>query len=95
MSENPEDLFENDIYISLPDRSEITGGRDLAFRFASAEVRDHADKIYDIFQKRGAFSRFKDLLAHIGKLDEWYAFQEKSQREELRQWCEYNDIDIE
>ncbi len=91
----PDDLFENEIYFTLPDPSELTSGRDLAFKFTSAEVRDHADEIYEIFQKRGAFSRFKDLLAHIGKLDDWYAFEQKTQKEELLEWCDLNEIEVE
>jgi hypothetical protein len=93
--DNPEDLFENDLYFLLPDPSELTSGRDLAFKFASAEVREHADEIYKIFQRGGAFSRFKNLLAHIGKLDDWYAFQQKTQRVELLEWCEINEIEVE
>ncbi len=93
--ENPEDLFENDIYFSLPDPSEFCNGRDLVFKFASAEVRDHANKIYDIFQSSGAFSRFKCLLEDIGKLEDWYTFEQNSQREDLREWCELNEIDFE
>ncbi len=93
--DNPEDLFENDIYFALPDPSELTHGRELAFRFASAEVKDHANKIYDIFERRGAFSRFKALLVDIGKLQDWYDFEQKVQREELREWCEMSEIDFE
>ncbi len=93
--DNPEDLFENEIYFSLPDPSDLCHGRELAFRFASAEVRDHADKIYEIFERRGAFGRFKALLADIGKLQDWYDFEQKVQREELREWCEMSEIDFE
>jgi len=93
--ENPEDLFENDIYFSLPDPSELTSGRELAFKFASEEVREQADEIYDIFEKRGAFSRFKNLLTQIGKLDDWYKFEQKIHKEEVHEWCELNEIDVD
>jgi len=93
--DNPEDLFENDIYFSLPYPTELTSGRELALQFASAEVRDHADEIYEIFEKRGAFSRFKHLLAHIGKLEDWYTFEQETQKKELREWFEVNEIDID
>ncbi len=93
--DNPEDLFENDIYFALPDPSELISGRDIAFKFASAKVRDYGDEIYDIFQGRGAFHRFKCLLGKIGKLEEWYKFEQKTQKEDLLEWCELNEIDIE
>jgi hypothetical protein len=93
--ENPDDLFENDIYFSLPDPSELTSGRDLAFKFASAEVREYSDKIYEIFQNRGAFSRFKSLLEDIGKIDDWYKFEQETQKAELREWCQLNEIDLD
>ena len=38
---------------------------------------------------------FSDLLEQRGKLDEWYEFENRSQREASREWCVENDIEVE
>ena len=46
----------------------------------------------DIFYRRGAFRRFKDLLDERDKLEEWYAFEEISELAALKEWLTENDI---
>ena len=59
-------------------------------------VREHCsnliDEVYAIFRRRGAYSRFKDLLAEQDLLEEWYAFEQTRTREALLRWCEENGV---
>jgi len=42
------------------------------------------------FRRRGAYARFKELLAAEGCLEKWYAFEAESTERALGQWCEAN-----
>ena len=50
------------------------------------------DAIRGIFSKRGAYGKFKDLLARRDALDRWYDFEAKATERALRDWCEANEI---
>jgi hypothetical protein len=41
-----------------------------------------------MFQRRGAYARFKDLLDREGLLDQWYAYETAVTERALRAWCE-------
>jgi hypothetical protein len=56
---------------------------------------DEFDRVDAIFSKRGAYSRFKDLLEEKGLLDKWYNFEDERNRNALMQWCIENDIELE
>jgi hypothetical protein len=48
-----------------------------------------------MFDRRGAYSKFKALPTRRQALDQWYAFEQKATEEALREWCEDNSIEIE
>lgn len=51
------------------------------------EDPDRADRMAIAIQGRGAFRRFKDVLSRWPELaDQWYAFEEDSQRGRARAW---------
>jgi hypothetical protein len=43
---------------------------------------------------RGAYARFKELLASQACLDKWYAFEAESTEQALRDWCAENKINV-
>jgi hypothetical protein len=92
--ELPEDIYENEKYIEIPHKNELDLGKALVLDFTSAHMPDDIEKVYSIFRKKGAYSRFKNLLDAKGLLDEWYSFEEKHQSEALRDWCKENKIKI-
>jgi hypothetical protein len=92
--ELPEDIYENDRYVEIPHKNELDLGKALVFDFSSTHMPDYIEKVYSIFRKKGAYSRFKSLLESQGLLDEWYSFEEKRQGEALREWCRENKIEI-
>jgi hypothetical protein len=92
--ELPEDLEEGDKYVRIPHKHDLDLGKRLVFAFISERLPDEYDEVRRYFSKRGAYARFKDLLARKRALDEWYKFEENAQKKALREWCEENSIEI-
>ena len=92
--ELPEDLYENEDYIEIPHKNELKLGRNLVYDFIGNRLPEEFDKVQRIFQKKGAYSRYKDLLEKKGLLDEWHQFEEVQTEKELRNWCKFKKIEI-
>ena len=92
--EIPEDLETSDRYIAIPHKNDLDLGSDLALRFAAAELPDRYNMVAQFFRYRGAYARFKELLASESSLDRWYAFEAESTERALRDWCTANDISV-
>jgi len=67
--EIPEDLETSDRYIAIPHKNDLDLGSDLALRFAAAELPDRYNMVAQFFRHRGAYARFKELLASEGSLE--------------------------
>jgi hypothetical protein len=93
--ELPDDLAENEDYVQIPDKRELDLGKPLVLNFASEFMADDFDHVRQIFSKRGAYARFKDLLIHRRMLDQWHAFEAKAEERALREWCALNSIELE
>ena len=91
----PDDILDSGKYIEIPHKNDLGLGKPLALKFAARALPDDLDEVAGIFQRRGAYGRFKSLLERRAKLDEWYEFESQSQREALRGWCAANGIDVE
>jgi hypothetical protein len=50
--------------------------------------------VYEIFRRKGAYSRFKDLVERRGKLQQWYEYEENRKKEALRLWSIERGIQI-
>jgi len=90
--ELPEDIYDSEQYIEIPHKTDLNLGNVLAINFTSTHMPDHIQDVYSFFSGRGAYSKFKNLLDSNGLLDEWHSFEEKRQREALREWCKENNI---
>jgi hypothetical protein len=93
--EVPDDLEEDEKYISIPHKNDLNLGRNLVFDFVSVNLSDEYEQVKRIFSRKGAYARFKDLLESKGRLEAWYEFEKKSTEEALRDWCEDNGISLE
>ena len=92
--EVPEDLDTSDRYICVPHKNDLDLGRNLALRFAAQEMSDSYERVRSIFQRKGAYARFKDLLETKGLLESWYRFEAEAHDKALREWCAENGIQI-
>ena|SRR5437899_6877858 len=92
--ELPDDLETSDRYIAVPHKSDLDLGSDLALRFTADLLPGLYSRVSQFFRSRGAYARFKELLASEGCLDKWYAFEAESTERALRDWCTENDINV-
>jgi hypothetical protein len=52
------------------------------------------ERLWDAIQGRGAFRRFKDLLARHPQVEEaWFAFKDARLQERVADWLAYHDIE--
>ncbi|MDW6024052.1 hypothetical protein SAZ10_20095 [Mesorhizobium sp. BAC0120] len=63
-------------------------------KFARDHLPDDYDKVWEIFSRSGAYSRFKDLLAYRHAVDRWHAFEQEATEQALRDWCELHEIEV-
>ncbi len=92
--EVPEDLETSDRYVAIPHKNDLDLGARLALGFARMALQNQYRAVEDIFRHRGAYARFKALLARQGLLEKWYAFQAESTDRALKEWCAENGIEL-
>lgn len=90
----PDDIDDESRYMPIPDKRDLRLGKPLVLQFACEQMPEHYDKIREIFSRRGAYARFKDLLEREEQLDAWYAYETEQTHQAIRQWCADNDIEL-
>jgi len=85
--EFPDDPDPSD-YRRVPHRREFDLGRRVALSLVAEELPGSLDKARDIFSRKGAYGRFRQLLQATGTLDKWYAFEARATEKALEQWCD-------
>src|SRR5689334_976560 len=88
----PDDIEDEEKYVALPDKRELGLGKPLVLDFAREFLPDDFDDVRDFFSKRGAYPKFKALLARQSAIDRWHAFQAKATERALREWCALHEI---
>jgi hypothetical protein len=91
--ELPEDI-DDEKYIEIPHKHELNLGRAVVEDFVLLFLPEDCDEVRRIFKRRGAYGRFKALLARRGALERWYDFENKTEEAALRDWCEANEIEL-
>jgi len=91
----PDDADDEEKYLAIPHKKELDLGKPLVLEFARQFLPDEFDEIRRMFDKRGAYARFKDLLQRKKVLDQWYNFEARAAEVALREWCQANGITIE
>ena len=92
--EFPDDVEDGEKYIAIPDKRELGLGKPLALDFAREFLPNDFDEVRDMFSKRGAYQKFRALLTRRKALDRWYDFESKATERALREWCEFNSIEV-
>jgi Uncharacterised protein family (UPF0158) len=90
----PDDIDTSDRYIAVPHKTELDLGNNLVLRFVEEMLPDRYADVENFFRRRGAYARFKDLLAAEGCLEKWYAFESEAIERALRDWCKANEIHV-
>jgi hypothetical protein len=90
--EPPEDIDDGSRYIAVPHKNKLDLGRSLVLRFVDEQLPRADSTVRDYFRRRGAYQRFKTLLAQAGQLDAWYRYEEAATEEALREWCAGNGV---
>jgi len=94
-SEFPDDVEDSDDYIAIPHRNDLELGKPLVIEFVRNHCPEQTNRVVAIFSRRGAYGRYKELLAEKDLLEEWYAFENARTREALLEWCVGNGLVIE
>ena len=72
----PDDIDDGQRYARIPHKNDLDLGRALVDEFVSERAPRLKDPVWDLFRRRGAYSRFKALLDRHDLLDDWCAFEE-------------------
>ncbi|WP_404924701.1 hypothetical protein [Mesorhizobium sp. ORM16] len=62
LDELPDDIDDSDKYVQIPDKRKLELGKPLALDFAREFLPDEVGDVREIFSKRAAYARFKNLL---------------------------------
>ena len=95
IEEWPDDADNEEKYLPIPHKKELDLGKPLVIEFARQFLPDEFNEVRRMFDRRGAYARFKDLLQRRKALDRWYDFETRATEAALREWCEINGITIE
>lgn len=94
-NEIPEDVYENDECIEISGKNTLDLGTNLVFEFAEKNLPEMYEQVRQIFRKKGAYARYKDLLDEKGLLQRWYDFENDRQTQALKEWCADNKIELD
>ena len=94
LDEEPPEDIDFGPYLALPDKAELSLGRELALEFAEQQVPEEFQAILAFFKKRGAYSNFKSLLERKGQLQAWFEYEKSAKESRLREWCADNGIEL-
>lgn len=90
----PDDIEDATKYLPLPDKRDLGLGKPLVLAFIREFLPDDLDDVRYFFSKRGAYPKFKALLARRRAIERWHAFEDEATERALRDWCELHSIEI-
>jgi len=90
----PDDVTTSTRYLAVPHKNELQLGQKMALEFIDRALPDHYNTVASFFRKRGAYRRFKELLQAEGMLEPWFVYEANACDEELRIWCDDNNIKL-
>lgn len=90
----PQDIEDENLYIALPNKHDLDLGHELIYKFARHNAAHLEQDIREIFRRKGAYSRFKDLLLANDLLDSWYKYESQATRTALEEWASANGFSV-
>jgi hypothetical protein len=94
IDEIPEDMWKSEDTIEIPHKNDLGLGNQLVFDFVRSHIPDDYGQVRDIFNRRGAYARYKEFLESKGFLQEWYDFEKEAYERALREWCKENKVEL-
>ena len=91
----PEDYEDGRKYIAIPHKIDLNLGSNLAIKFIEDFLPERFDQVANFFLKRGAYSRFKDLLERRDMLEHWHKYEAEAVEAAMRTWAKENRLQIE
>jgi len=95
IDELPDDVGSNDDYVEIPHKHDLGLGQELVWKFVDQKIPHLKGKVRGFFANRGAYGRYKSLLAEIDLLDTWHQCEDDRTKEALLEWCGDNGIKID
>jgi hypothetical protein len=95
IEELPEDIEDDQKYIKLPNKRDLDLGKPLVMSFVRQFLPNDIDEVRGYFNRRGAYAKFRSLLARRRAIDRWHDFENKAEEQALREWCKDNSIELE
>jgi hypothetical protein len=92
LDEISEEMWESDDALEIPRKEDLDLGNRLVFRFVDSHAPDDYGRVRDMFNRRGAYARYKEFLASKGLLEKWYAYEADAQERALRDWAGENGV---
>ena len=92
--EVPEDADNASLYWSVPHKNDLDLGRTLAYRYVEERLPREYRTVQEIFHRRGAYARYKDLLQRSGHLESWYEYERSATESALLAWAEERGLGV-
>ncbi|WP_457654018.1 hypothetical protein [Rhodocaloribacter sp.] len=92
--EIPGDVGDPGVYVEAPTKQGLNLGKRLVLRFVARALPDEYDEVENLFRRKGAYARFKDLLLQKGALDAWYEYERSATRAALVAWAEVEGFQV-
>lgn len=93
--EQPDNFDDASLYLAIPHKHDLDLGRNTVFQFIDECLPGSADVVRAIFQKKGAYAKFKGFLERKNQLEAWWAFEAKATETALREWADEHDLTLE
>jgi hypothetical protein len=91
----PDDVEGEAKYTRVPHRKQLELGKPLVLAFAAEFLPDELEEVRKLFDRSGAYRRFRGMLHRTRALEQWYAFEAAANDKALRDWCAANAIIID
>jgi hypothetical protein len=89
-----DEVYDRDDCLEIPHKNDLDLGRNLVFEFVEQYLPGDFERVRQIFRRRGAYGRYKNLLEDRDYLKKWYDYENTRQTETLREWCEEHEITV-
>ncbi len=92
--ELPDDFEQSNRYLPIPHKNDLDLGNQLVRDFINSEAPSLSRQVDEIFQHKGAYSRFKSVLVSNDLLDRLHEFENERTANVVREWCKVHQLPL-